>query len=63
MIPTKKEELERRLPGSAARRLSFAEYAAERHVSVDTVKRMVKRGELKVERVGLKCVRIVMTDR
>ena len=39
--------------------MSYAEYAAEKHVSVDTVKRMVNRGELEVERVGRKCIRIV----
>jgi excisionase family DNA binding protein len=41
------------------RRLSYAEFAAEKGVSIDTVRRMVSRGELEVERVGLKCVRIV----
>ena len=41
------------------RRLSYAEFAAEKGVSIDTVRRMVKRGELEVDRVGMKCVRIV----
>jgi excisionase family DNA binding protein len=41
------------------RRLSYAEFAAEKGVSIDTVRRMVNRGELEVERVGRKCVRIV----
>jgi excisionase family DNA binding protein len=41
------------------RRLSYAEFAAEKGVSIDTVRRMVSRGELEVERVGRKCVRIV----
>src|SRR5258706_461445 len=41
------------------RRLTYAEYAAEKHISVDTVRRMANRGELQTERVSPKCVRIV----
>jgi DNA-directed RNA polymerase specialized sigma24 family protein len=52
--PTRSQRVVRR-----RRRLSYAEFAAENGVSIDTVRRMVKRGELEVDRVGLKCVRIV----
>jgi hypothetical protein len=43
----------------ARRRLTYAQYAAEKQVSVDTVRRMAARGDLKVERIGKKCVRII----
>jgi excisionase family DNA binding protein len=59
MSTTEKNRSEPTRPQRVRRRLSYAEYAAEKHVSVDTVRRMVTRGELEVERVGRKCVRIV----
>jgi excisionase family DNA binding protein len=63
MVGTEKNRHEVAGPQRVGRhRLSYAEYAAEMNVSVDTVKRMVKRGELKVDRVGRKCVRIVVTS-
>lgn len=45
------------------RLLTFPEYAAEKKVSVDTVRRKVRRGELEVERVSPKHVRIVENRR
>jgi excisionase family DNA binding protein len=60
MSTTQKNKSEPTRPqGVVRRRLSYAEFAAEKGVSIDTVRRMVSRGELEVERVGLKCVRIV----
>jgi excisionase family DNA binding protein len=60
MTTTKKNESEATASRPVGtRRLTYEEYAAERRISVDTVKRMVKRGELEVERTGLKCVRIL----
>jgi hypothetical protein len=46
-------------PLHAGRRLrTFAEVAVERQISIDTVRRMVRRGELNAVRVSPKCVRI-----
>jgi hypothetical protein len=45
--------------GTGKRLRTFAEVAVERKISIDTVKRMVKRGELTAVRVSPKCVRIV----
>jgi excisionase family DNA binding protein len=60
MSTTEKNKSEPTRPQRVVRRrLSYAEFAAEKGVSIDTVRRMVSRGELEVERVGLKCVRIV----
>jgi hypothetical protein len=59
MSTTEKNKSEPTRPQRVGRRrLSYAEFAAEKGVSIDTVRRMVSR-ELEVERVGLKCVRIV----
>jgi hypothetical protein len=48
-----------REPAVQRRLLTFPEYAAEKGLSVDTVRRKVQRGELEVERVSPKYVRIV----
>jgi hypothetical protein len=64
MTPTKKngsESTDSR--PSAVRRLTYEEYAAERRISVDTVKRMARRGEVEVERFSRKCVRIVVAPK
>jgi hypothetical protein len=53
-----KAELGRPL-GGGKRLRTYAEVAVERKISIDTVKRMVKRGELTAVRVSPKCVRIV----
>jgi hypothetical protein len=60
MSTAKKGSADLARPLGAGRRLrTFAEVAVERQISIDTVKRMVKRGELKAVRVSPKCVRIV----
>jgi hypothetical protein len=60
MTDTEKDSSEADRPQRMVRRrLTYAEYAAEKHISVDTVRRMVSRGELETERVSPKCVRIV----
>jgi DNA-directed RNA polymerase specialized sigma24 family protein len=61
MTPTKKNGSEATdLRPAGVRRLTYEEYAAERRISVDTVKRMARRGELEVERFSRKCVRIIV---
>jgi hypothetical protein len=52
-----------REPAGPRRLLTFPEYAAEKGLSVDTVRRKVRRGELEVERVSPKYVRIVDNTR
>ena len=46
-------------PDSPRRLLTYAQYAAGKGVSVDTIRRMVRRGELEVVRVSPKCLRII----
>jgi hypothetical protein len=62
MAGTKRDLANLSRPLGAGKRLrTFAEVAVERQISIDTVKRMVKRGELKAVRVSPKCVRIEET--
>jgi hypothetical protein len=59
MASTKNEKPKADDRAAAKRRLTYAQYAAEKQISVDTVRRMAARGDLKVERIGRKCVRII----
>jgi hypothetical protein len=59
MSTTTKGRADLSRPLRAGRRLrTFAEVAVERNISIDTVKRMVRRGELTAVHVSRKCVRI-----
>jgi excisionase family DNA binding protein len=59
MATDKREKPETDKARAKKRMLTYPQYAAENQISVDTVRRMVARGELKVERFGRKCVRIL----
>jgi len=60
MSPTKSNPKPQQ-PRTPIRLMTYPEYAAENRVSVDTVRRMVSRGELMIKRVSPKRVFIIDT--